>query len=390
MSFVSVISDRVESEDAVDDVIDQARSLVGPRADVVWVFLTGDHAESAEEIAEKLSLELEPAVMIGCSGEGVIGGDREIEREPGIALLAGMLPTGVEAKAFHIGHDDWADVLTDPTALAGRIGHFDDTRLVVACGDPFTTPLQQFMPALAKLAPGLPLVGGMASSSRREGGNRLICNDAVHTEGLVGLSLGGAVEVETIVSQGCRPIGRHMVITKSHKNVIETLGGKPALSAIREMVDQLSESDRKLLQSGLMVGRVIDEYRESFGRGDFLIRNIIGADETTGSISVADLVRTGQTIQFQVRDRETADEDLTQMLSRPAAVGDAIAGLLFSCNGRGCRMFGDSDHDILAARAALPRTPFAGFFAAGELGPIGNQNFIHGHTASFALLRNKA
>jgi small ligand-binding sensory domain FIST len=390
MPFCSVISDHVESDVATDDLVDQARAVIGPRADVVFVFLTGDHAEAAEEIAEKLTLELEPTVMIGCSGEGVIGGDREIEREPGIAILAGNLPDGVEAKAFHIGRDDWADVLTDPSTLAGRIGHFDDTRLLVGCGDPFSTPLQQFMPALAKLAPGLPLVGGMASSSRKEGGNRLICNDAVHSEGLVGVTIGGPIEVETIVSQGCRPIGRHMVITKSNKNVIETLGGKAALSAVREMVDQLSEADRKLLQSGLMVGRVIDEYREKFDRGDFLIRNIIGADENTGSIEVADLVRTGQTIQFQVRDNETADEDLTQMLSRPATIGDALAGLLFSCNGRGCRMFGDADHDILAARSALPRTPFAGFFAAGELGPIGNQNFIHGHTASFALLRRKA
>jgi small ligand-binding sensory domain FIST len=328
--------------------------------------------------------------MIGCSGEGVIGGDREIEREPGIALLAGTLPPGVEAKAFHIGSDDWADMLSDRNALAGRIGYFDDTKLLVACGDPYSTPLQQFFPALAGLSAGLPLVGGMASSARQEGGNRLVCNDAVHSEGLVGMTIGGAVEVETIVSQGCRPIGRHMVITKSNKNIIETLGGKAALSVVREMVDQLTDTDKELLQHGLLVGRVIDEYREKFDRGDFLIRNIIGADDKTGAIAVADLVKTGQTIQFQVRDAVTADEDLTQMLSRPATVGDAMAGLLFSCNGRGARMFGDVDHDIMAARAALPATPIAGFFAAGELGPVGSQNFIHGHTASFALLRKKA
>jgi small ligand-binding sensory domain FIST len=181
-----------------------------------------------------------------------------------------------------------------------------------------------------------------------------------------------------------------MVITKSNKNVIETLGGKAALSVLREMVEQLTDADKELLQHGLLVGRVIDEYRESFDRGDFLIRNIIGADDKTGSIAVADLVKTGQTIQFQVRDAVTADEDLTQLLSRPATIGDAMAGLLFSCNGRGVRMFGDVDHDISAARAALPATPIAGFFAAGELGPVGNQNFIHGHTASFALLRRKA
>ena len=169
--------------------------------------------------------------------------------------------------------------------------------------------------------------------------------------------------------------------------MIEQLGGKPALPALRETVDELREQDKQLLGNGLLIGRAISEYRERFTRGDFLVRNLVGVDQNSGAIALADYVRTGQTIQFHVRDAQTADEDLTLLLD-PQRAGDAPAGgLLFSCNGRGTHLFDTTCHDIAAARSAMPQTPVAGFFAAGELGPVGGKNFLHGHTASFALFR---
>lgn len=387
MKFCSVVSDLVDADDALDVVVESVRGELGGAVDVAFVFLTADHVEQADEIVEKIWLELDPSAVVGCSAEGVIGADREIERTSGISVLAGRWPAGTRAHPFHIRRDEWQAVLHNPATLAEKIGYGTQSRGVFAFGDPYTTPLNQFFPALESLAPGVPLIGGMASSGRNLGENRLIHNDSVHNEGLVGLTISGAIDVETIVSQGCRPIGKPFVITKSQKNVIETLGGRAALIAIREVVNELSEADQSLLQHGLLIGRVIDEYREGFARGDFLVRNIIGADDDKGSIAVADLVRTGQTVQFHVRDRATAEEDLALMLAGPAGTSAAMAGLLFSCNGRGCRMFGSPNHDITAARSAMPQTPFAGFFAAGELGPIGNRNFIHGQTASFALLR---
>ncbi len=358
----------------------------GVAADVAFVFFTAHHAEEAGNIVEKLWLKLDPQVMIGCSAGGVIGGEQEIEREPGLAVMVGQLP-GVSLHPFHIGIDDWGDVLRDNEALRSRIGCGPETRAIIGFGDPFTTPINQFLTTLDSAAPESPLVGGMASSARQPGQNLLIRNDEMLDGGFVGVSLSGPVEVQTIVSQGCRPVGRSMVITKGQKNVIEQLGGKPAMMVLKEMIDSLPPADKELLSHGLLIGRVISEYRETFGRGDFLVRNLTGVDQDSGAIAMTDHVRVGQTIQFHVRDAQTADEDLTLMLETQAYGPAAAGALLFNCNGRGTNMFSQRSHDIEAARRAMPATPVAGFFAAGEIGPVGGRNFIHGHTASFALLR---
>src|SRR5207302_5993613 len=125
------------------------------------------------------------------------------------------------------------------------------------------------------------------------------------------------------------------VVTRSHDNVIEQLGGKPAMAALRLAVDNMSDAERQLLQRGLLVGQAISEYREAFGRGDFLVRNVIGVDEESGALALADYVKTGQTVQFHVRDAATATEDLAAMLQAQSQTEPAAGGLLFSCNGRG-------------------------------------------------------
>jgi small ligand-binding sensory domain FIST len=255
-------------------------------------------------------------------------------------------------------------------------------------GDPFTSPIDPLMASLDQYFPGVPLIGGMASAARQPGQNVLFRNDQLFEQGMVGISLSGPIQVETIVSQGCRPIGNAMIVTRSRENVIEQLGGKPALRALQEAFEEMSGKDRELLENGLLIGRAISEYREKFGRGDFLVRGVIGIDEQSGSISIADYVKTGQTVQFHVRDAASADEDLRLMLQR-RQIASPTGGLLFSCNGRGTRLFDQPCHDVGVARELMTETPIAGFFAAGELGPIGKRNFIHGHTASMALFSAK-
>ena len=386
MRFHSVISTHESTDAAVEELIAAARSA-GLEPDVLLVFFTGHHCPESERMIQKLWLELDPQVAVGCSAEGVIGAELEIERSAGMSLLIGQLGADVRIHPFHIATGEWRQMLASPQELLERIGHGEESRAILGFGDPFTTPVNQLMPLLDDIAPGVPLIGGMASAARQPGHNILVRNDETFSEGMVGLTLSGAVAVETIVSQGCRPIGQTYVITKAHDNVIEQLGGRPALVALRDMLNEASEEDQALLAGGLLVGRAISEYRESFGRGDFLVRNLMGADQSSGSIAVADYVRVGQTIQFHVRDARTADEDLSLMLDAHKGNASSSAALLFSCNGRGTHLFEQPCHDVSAARRAMPQTPVAGFFAAGELGPIGNKNFIHGHTASFALLR---
>lgn len=384
MRFQSFVSQFESTANAAAEIVRAVgESKLG--VDVMFVFFSASHVENAHELIEALR-QANPKLLVGCSGEGVIGGAVEIERAPGVTVLVGEMP-GIRLHGFHVARDEWRELLNDPRELKKHIGYASDTRALIGFGDPFTTPLNQLLTVLDEVAPNAPLIGGMASSAQEPGKNALVLNDEIFDEGFVGVSLSGDIEVETVVSQGCRPIGRPLVITKAHENIVEQLGGKVALVALREIVDELNPEQRELLQHGLLIGRAITEYRERFGRGDFLVRNIIGVDQEKGALALADFARVGQTVQFHVRDAATASEDLRLMLEVQKLDDSPAGALLFSCNGRGTRMFSQMSHDITTARRAMPATPVAGFFAAGEIGPVGGKNFIHGHTASFALFR---
>ena len=386
MRFHSSVSNHESSHKAVEHVIQEARKAVN-NVDLAFVFFTADHREEAADILEKLWLELDPQCIVGCSAEGVIGGDVEIERSPGISLLVGQLPN-VGIHPFHIAPDDWRLALVgDQPELADRMGIGPMTKAVIGFGDPFSTPLGQLLTTMNDRIPGVPLIGGMASSGHGPGENVLARNDGTFKDGFVGVSLSGPLAIETVVSQGCRPIGKPMVVTKAQGNILEAVGGRTPVAALREIVDAMSTADQLLLRKGLFLGQAVSEYRDSFGRGDFLVRNLMGADEKSGAVAVNGELRIGQTVQFHLRDADTADEDLRLMLANDPSKSSPTGGLLFSCNGRGTRMFPEPSHDIRIVREIRPATPVAGFFAAGEFGPVGGKNFVHGHTASFVMFR---
>jgi small ligand-binding sensory domain FIST len=272
----------------------------------------------------------------------------------------------------------WPDAIVDADS---------EKSTLLMLGDPFSVPTDLLLQRVNEDHPGLRVVGGMASGIHAAGECRLLLGDAIHREGAAGVLLQGPIGLRPVVSQGCRPIGRPFVVTKGEENVILQLGGRPPLAILQELWQSLDDQEKKLFQQGLHVGRVINEYQGDFQRGDFLIRNVIGLDRTTGALAITDRVRVGQTLQFQVRDAATADEDLHALLQLDisAHAKPPAGALLFSCNGRGKRLFGVPDHDAATLRAEAGDIPVAGFFAQGELGPVGGQNFIHGFTASVAL-----
>jgi small ligand-binding sensory domain FIST len=216
------------------------------------------------------------------------------------------------------------------------------------------------------------------------GGNRLVVDDRILTDGAVGAYLGPGVDVTSVVSQGCRPVGDPFVITRAEGNIVYELAGKPALERLQDVARALDEDDRQLLSQGVHLGRVIDESKTTFGPGDFLVRNVLGGDPSNGAIAVGDLVEVGSTAQFQVRDAASADADLRHLLDGR----HADAALVFTCNGRGTRLFGRPDHDAEAVAEEFPGAAVAGMFCAGELGPVGRKNFLHGFTASVVLFRD--
>ena len=384
MRCASALSTDPDGDAAIREVVDRlGETFAGVPADLAFVFASMHHADYLERLVATLADRGLGRHVLGCTGETIVGEASEVEGGPALAVWAIELP-GVDLRPIRVdGADD---------AIESLRGRGPDDSTVLLLGDPFTFPADGWLKKLGEVAPGLRVLGGMASGSQTPGENRLVLDRRIFHDGAVAIEVGGPVAVRTLVSQGCRPIGRPMIVTKVDRNLIRELGRRPALEALREIFEDLPADDRERVQSGLHVGRVINEYQEQFGRGDFLVRNVMGADDS-GGIAITDAVRVGQTIQFHVRDAETADEDLRRMVAaeREARPDATIAGaLLFSCNGRGTRLFPVPDHDVAVLRDGLGPIPVAGFFAMGEIGPIGGQNFVHGYTASIVLFESTA
>jgi small ligand-binding sensory domain FIST len=378
-TFAAGLSEHPSPAVAVGEVLGQVLDQLGPDnpPDLALLFVTPPHAGALEDSARAIHALLRPHALLGCAAVSVVGGSHEVEQTPGVSLWAGM--TG-PVTPFHLTVVATPDGQT-VTGWPDQID--DDPSALLLLPDPFSFPADAFLQRLAQDRPGLPVVGGMASAARGPGGNRLVIDDRVVTEGAVGVFLPSSLTVTTVVSQGCRPLGTPYAVTRAEDNVVFELGGKPALERLQEVAAGASEADRRLLSQFIHIGRVIDERKVDFDRGDFLTRNVLGADPRAGAIMVNDVVEVGSTLQFQVRDAVSAGEDLVQLMGSRAS----DAALLFTCNGRGSHLFPTPSHDASVVSDSLGGVPLAGMFCAGELGPIGGRNFVHGFTASVVLFQ---
>jgi small ligand-binding sensory domain FIST len=386
MKFVSLSATGDDIEEILSDISSAVLDRLGEHADFALVFPSSHFAEHAEDIVANLKRAIGARVMLGCTGEGVIGPAHEIEDQPAVAVVAAQLP-GVEVAPFSIPGPAAIEIALDPSLLARHYRPPAGTRFLVMLADPFSAPMDGVLNAFNLECENIPIIGGMASGARQPGESALIMNDTVIREGLVGVSFVGPIQADIIVSQGCRPVGPVFEVTESKNNVIDSLGGESPLLRIQSMLDEMDDEDRDLLRNGLFIGRAIDSGKETLGRGDFLIRGVLGVDSRTGAIAVGDVIDAGERVQFHLRDADTAREDLEMMLSPHALFGEPSGAFLFSCNGRGTRLYDEPDGDISAIRGFFSGLDLAGFFCAGEIGPIGGKNFLHGHTASLALIR---
>ena len=379
MPFAASLSTHSDARVAVGEVVGRIQEQLSGRPDVAVVFLTASHIAAADEIAAAIQALLDPAAFIGASAVAILEGAIGVEDSPGLALWAAQLSgaiTPIHLEAVE-GPDRWRiDGLP-----AGPSAH---ARTMVLIPDPFTFPLAEFLKELAVTHPDLATVGGLASAARNAGGNRLIIGGRVVRHGAVGLLFDADLAPTTVVSQGCRPIGQPWTVTRSEGNVIFELAGRPALERLMEIIEGLGPDDRRLAGQGLHCGIVADEHKLDYERGDFLIRGVLGADRNIGAVAVGDVVPVGATVQFQVRDAETAGEDLRSLLDGHAAAG----ALVFTCNGRGTFMFGSPHHDAEIVEDMLGRAPTTGMFCAGEIGPVAGANALHGFTASVALFHD--
>ena len=350
------------------------------------VFISKAYGDQIASVMENLNDVIGSQKLIACTAEGVLADGIEFEDGPAVSVWLAHLPGAtIETFAMEYRHTaDGASFLGWPTGL---LEEWPQHASVILLADPFSFPIDQFIARLHEDRPGVPIMGGMASGGDEPGFNRLVVDSRSYDAGAVGFVIGGSARIRPVVSQGCKPIGHTYVVTKADENLIVELGGKPALQRLREVFGTLDESDKQLVRTALHVGRVASEYQETFARGDFLVRNVVGADPDSGVIAVGDHVRTGQTIQFHVRDGSSAHDDLRELLKREAVTGCKPVGiLLFTCNGRGTRLFDTPNHDAACLQECLGPVPTAGFFAQGEIGPIGERNCLHGFTASVAII----
>ncbi|HEY7032168.1 MAG TPA: FIST N-terminal domain-containing protein [Thermomicrobiales bacterium] len=372
-------------ETAVQRALNETR---GVRPDAVVLFAASEYAAHFPEMVRRVWRETGAPVLVGCSGIGVIGPGRELERVPALAVLQLALPGGAlrgvrftqrmvetcrDAEAWHRG-------------LGVGSGEVDGW-LVFA--DPFNLDAEALIAGLGEAYPGAPILGGLASPGPLDRRTWVFLNGEAYADGGVGLGIGGDYGLVPLVSQGCEPIGEAWTITGVQDHWIETISNRPAVDVLVETLSALPEELQPPAQQNLVVGIAADEYRHEFVRGDFLVRNLIGLDRGSGAIAIGALPRLGQTIQFQVRDAATADLDLTLMLDdlRPRLAGRRpLAAVLNSCNGRGVGLFGSSHHDATAIDRKLGPLPLAGLFCAGEIGPVGTTSYLHGFTASLGLI----
>lgn len=355
--------------------------LVGAPCTLALVFAGAPHLGHGRPILDAVHATLEPGALIGCGAGGVVGDAREIEEGAAAVVWALSAPAGTVAT-----HALETRVIEEGLALGGLpedSADYGDAMLVLA--DPNTFSADGLLVHLNEARPGMPVLGGLASAAAA-GSASLFRDDQVVDSGAVACSL-SSIELVPCVSQGAAPVGPEMTVTAAEGNVIAELASQPALERLREALADLDDEERELAGHGLLMGVVIDENQPDYERGDFLVRPIVGIDPETGAIAFGDRVRVGQTVRLHVRDGASAGEDLRAALdlsARALGVEGAAGALLFTCNGRGRHMFGFPDHDAAALDAAFG-APTAGFFCAGEIGPIGGRNFLHGFTATMAV-----
>jgi small ligand-binding sensory domain FIST len=377
MRFAAAVSDAEAWDRATDAVVAELqRGLDGARADLVCLFVSPQHEAGWLDVAERVRRELPGALLLGCTARSVLGAGRELEESPGLAALAAALP-GVSLHGFQLG-------ASAPPELPGP----DDAHVILLV-DPFRADLDAWMPALDARFPRGSTLGGVASGAAQPGRNLLFLGEKATRAGAVGVVLAGDLAVDTVVAQGCRPVGPPLFVTGARENVLYELDGQRPLDVLQRIFAAASPAEQRLFAGSLFLGIELVPEQSRFESGDFLIRNLIGSDANTGALHVAALLEGHRVVQFHVRDGAAAAEDLERRLARSAAGArePAAGALLFSCLGRGRGLFGQPDHDSGAFARALGPVPLAGFFCNGELGPVEGRTFLHGYTSAFGIFR---
>lgn len=398
MQWANALSTRHSLEAAVSDVVEQAVSALTAPADLGLVFISSAFTSEYSRLLPLLAEKLCVPVLIGCSAAGVVGKKsknqlQEIEGDAAISLMLAHLP-GVDVHPFHILGDQLPDLDSSPSAWIDLVGVSpSQVPQFILLSSAFSSGTNDLLQGLDFAYPGSVVVGGQSSGGFVSDRIGLFCNNRLHRQGTVGVALTGDIVLDTIVAQGCRPIGKPLQVTKAERNIILELDEQLPLTVLRNLIDSLNDEEKMLAQHSLFVGLAMDEFKLSLKQGDFLIRNLLGVDPSAGAIAIGDRVRPGQRLQFHLRDAQASAEELEFLLeeyeSKNGDVSSALGALMFSCVGRGTGLYGKPNFDSHLFNSYFQNIPMGGCFCSGEIGPVSGRTFLHGYTSVFAICKRK-
>lgn len=412
MQWVSVLSTRPSLEAAIADVVQKAQAALHHPAHLGFLFISAAFTSEYSRLMPLLQEQLPGVPLIGCGGAGVVGMGqanqaREIEGDPALSLTLAHLP-GVQIQTFHLDPETLPDLDSPPGAWVDLIGvsPAGNPQFVLLADSAFNR-INDLLQGLDFAYAGSTKVGGLASGGFGNHAGGLFRNGNLYREGIVGVALSGNIQLDAIVAQGCRPIGQPYLVADGERNIMlalqaqagataEMAGGGTLISRegtplelLQDLIQSLSEEDRLLAQHSLFVGIAQSEFKQTLEQGDFLIRQLIGVDPRVGAIAIGDRIRSGQRIQFHLRDAKASAEDLETLLNRYSLSqsSQAMGALMFACTGRGEGLYGQANFDSALFSQYCPGTPLSGFFCNGEIGPVAGNTFLHGFTSVFGIFR---
>ena len=406
MKWASAVSSHPSLELALREVIERVLTQLETAPNLAIIFISSAFASEYSRVLPLLKGPLGGAHIIGCSGSGVIGVTRaghlvEVEETAGISLTVAYLPD-VTIQGFHLSIDELPDLDSPPSEWTEIFGVLPaDKPNFLLMADPFASGMNDLLQGLDFAYPESVKLGGLAGIESISRSCGLFCGQQLYRQGVIGVALSGNITIDTIVAQGCRPIGPTFRVVESDRNVVTKVAAQAPdneaaeqtpLEALQELFQDLDDTDRQLAQESLFIGLAQSSFKQALEQGDFLIRNLVGVDPKVGAIAIADRIRPGQRIQFHLRDAHTAKDELatllaTYQLNHQGRSTPPSGALLFACNGRGTSLFDAPNCDVEQFSRQVGPVPLGGFFCNGEIGPVGKTTFLHGFTSVFGICR---
>ncbi|MGH7813647.1 MAG: FIST N-terminal domain-containing protein [Candidatus Binataceae bacterium] len=359
------------------------------RAGGVLCFATAAYGGAFPMILREVAAGARTIDIAGCSGAGVIAGETETETGPGLAVLA-FGGEELRARRFFVPSlRGRSDRVAAEIAEAVRPG-LGETNLLILFADTYRIEAEATLGALGRELPGVPIAGGGAGEDGSLGETFVFCGDVASSDAVSGMLLSGNFGLSIVSSIACAPLGPLHRVTAMRGNFVTELGGRPAFEVFSAAAGPLAD-DLKRAVAFVFAGIPIAAGAERLERGQFLVRNIIGASEEHGAIAVAARLKVGDEIGFVLRDAAHARNDLKAALEEAAAGFDSppAFGLYTDCVSRGSSLYNLSGHDSAYIRRQLGAFPMAGWFSGFEIGAIGGRPSILQYSGVLAMISNR-